>query len=164
MKIGIVSDTHGNLRTTIQAVTLLEQQHVSAVLHCGDIVSAGIIPLFSGWPAHFVFGNCDADTADLRLAIAEAGQFCHGQFGEIDLDGKRIALLHGDDSKRFQETIFSEKYDLVCYGHTHQMESHREGRTLVLNPGALHRANPHSFAVVDLATMGVTFVPLQAGE
>jgi hypothetical protein len=33
-------------------------------------------------------------------------------------------------------------------------------QTLVLNPGALTRANPLSFAVVDLATLEVTQVNL----
>jgi hypothetical protein len=30
----------------------------------------------------------------------------------------------------------------------------------VLNPGALYRANPHTIAVVDLATMEATIVPI----
>jgi len=162
MRLGVVSDTHGSVRNTLQAVTLLEQYDVSAVLHCGDIVSAGIVPLFTEWPTHFVFGNCDSETADLRLAMEEAGQFCHGRFGSLDLDGKRVAFLHGDDAERLRETIALGKYDLVCYGHTHRHEFHHEGDTLVLNPGALYRASPHSFAVVDLATMAVTHVPLGA--
>jgi predicted phosphodiesterase len=48
----------------------------------------------------------------------------------------------------------------VCYGHTHVAESHLEGRTLVLNPGALYRATPHSIATVDLQTMEATIVPV----
>jgi predicted phosphodiesterase len=48
----------------------------------------------------------------------------------------------------------------VCYGHTHKAEFHRVGKTLVLNPGALHRATPHSLAVVDLDTLDVVIVPV----
>lgn len=164
MNIGIVSDTHGSISNTLQAVTLLARYHVSAVLHCGDIVSAGIVSLFAEWPTHFVFGNCDNDTSSLRLAMTAAGQACHERFGEIELAERRIALLHGDDVQRFRETVSSGKYDLVCYGHTHKFEHHVVGRTLVLNPGALYRANPHSFAVVDLRTMQVTHVPLNMNE
>jgi hypothetical protein len=37
-------------------------------------------------------------------------------------------------------------------------ESHKEGRTLVLNPGALYRATPHSFAIVELPSMQVSTI------
>lgn len=160
MLIGVVSDTHGNIRNTLEAVTLLERHAVSAVLHCGDIVSADIVPLFVEWPTHFVFGNCDHETSSIRRAILDAGQTCHGRFGELNLDGRRIAFLHGDDAARLHDAVTSGDYDLVCYGHTHKFEYHRAGDTLVLNPGALHRARPHSFALVDLHTMQVEQVSL----
>jgi len=156
MRIGVVSDTHGSTRNTLQAVAMLESLQVEAVLHCGDLVSAGLVPLFAGWPTHFIFGNCDIDTAEMRAAIAEAGQTCHGRFGSLELEGRKIAMIHGDDHHRFRETCQSGDYDLVCYGHTHRFEHHRDGNTLVLNPGALYRANPLSFAVVDLPTLQVT--------
>ncbi len=160
MLIGVVSDNHGSVPNTLQAVTLLGNSPVEVVIHCGDIVSASVIPYFAPWPTHFVFGNCDIDTASLRATIAEAGQTCHGRFGELELENRRIAFLHSDDHTRFQQTISSGIYDLVCYGHTHRYEHHRVGKTLVLNPGALYRANPLSFALVDLTTMEVTHVPL----
>jgi putative phosphoesterase len=160
MLLGVVSDTHGNLRTTRQAVARLADLEVAAVLHCGDIVGPEVISLFAAWPTHFVFGNCDHEPAELRQAIRDAGQTCHERCGELTLEGKEIALLHGDDSRRFDDLVESGAYDLVCYGHTHHYEHHRVGRTLVLNPGALHRANPHSFAVVDLGEMSVRKIPL----
>lgn len=161
MYLGVVSDTHGSVPNTLQAVTLLARYKPEAVIHCGDLVSGSVIPLFSEWPTHFVFGNCDADTASLRLAIQEAGQTCHGRFGEIELGGRRIAFLHSDDASRFHDTIHSGDYDLVCYGHTHEPEWHQVGKTIVLNPGALHRANPHTFAVVNLITMEIEHIPLE---
>jgi hypothetical protein len=39
-------------------------------------------------------------------------------------------------------------------------EQHQVGPTLVLNPGALHRARPHTFAIVDLKTMQATHIPI----
>ena len=54
----------------------------------------------------------------------------------------RIAFLHSDDNRLFRQTIESGQWDLVCYGHTHIAKQHREGKTLVLNPGAIYRANP----------------------
>jgi putative phosphoesterase len=160
MRIGVISDTHGHVQNTLAAVRLLESLDVEQLLHCGDIGTPAIPKLLAQWPAHFVFGNCDHETDDLKGAIAAAGLTCHGRFAEIELAGRKIAIIHSDDARLFRETIASGRYDLVCYGHTHEAESHHEGRTLVLNPGALYRANPHTLAVVDLKTMEVQFVSI----
>jgi len=158
MQIAVVSDTHGHVEYTRQAIRVLETLEIDAVLHCGDIGSPAIVPLFAPWPAHFVFGNVDED--GLRWTIEQSGQTCHGRFGAVELGGRSIAFLHSDDTARLVETIDSQQIDHVCYGHTHRAEHHRQDRTLVLNPGALYRATPHSFAVVDLSSMDVTPVTL----
>jgi uncharacterized protein len=160
MLIGIVSDTHGQVEFAQQAVRMLESFSVEQVLHCGDIGSPEIPALFAQWPTHFVFGNVDYDLHDLRAAIKHAKLTCHERFGQLQLAGRKIALLHSDDAKLFQSTIQSGRYDLVCYGHTHVAKREQIGKTLVLNPGALYRANPHSIAIVDLKTLDVNFVSL----
>jgi putative phosphoesterase len=160
MRIGVISDTHAHVANTLAAVRMLESLEVEAVLHCGDICSTEIPPLLSGWPAHFVSGNCDHDLQTLRSAVERAGQTWHGRFGDFSLAGRRIALLHSDDARLFHRVTTSGEYDLVCYGHTHLAEQHRHGRTLILNPGALFRANPHSLAVVELQSLEATIVPL----
>ncbi|MGE5193152.1 MAG: metallophosphoesterase family protein [Deltaproteobacteria bacterium] len=161
MRIAVVSDTHGHVGSTTAAVRLLAGQKVAAVVHCGDIGSPAIIPLFSAWPAHFVFGNVDHNEGALGRAIAEAGQVCHGRFARLELAGRKIAVLHSDDRDLFDDTVNSGEWDLVCYGHTHVAEQHRVGRTLVLNPGALFRATPHTLAVVDLATLKAVHLPVE---
>src|SRR5262245_27134737 len=112
MRIGVVSDTHGHAANTQRGLYALVPRAVDAVLHCGDVGSAALIPLFARWPSHFVFGNVDYDRAGLEAAIEAAGQTCHGEFGAIDLEGVRIALLHSDDRQRFDETIDSGAWDL----------------------------------------------------
>jgi len=156
MLIGVVSDTHAHLGFTLEATKVLEEQNVEMVLHCGDIGSPSIVPLFDRWPTHFVFGNVDHDEARLQEAIEVSQQTCHGRFGSLEIADRKIALLHSDDSSRFRETVTSGEWDLVCYGHTHVADEQYVGKTLVLNPGALYRANPRSLAVVDLTTMDVT--------
>lgn len=155
MRLGIVSDTHGHVANALQAVRLLEGEQVDAVLHCGDIGSHRIVPLFAGWPTHFVFGNCDDDLPLLRASIRDAGLTCHDWFGELELAGRRIALLHGHERRRLSGTIESGAYDLVCHGHTHVAEVRQAGSTLVLNPGALYRADPHTIALVELPALTV---------
>jgi putative phosphoesterase len=139
---------------------MLESLGVDAVLHCGDIGSMAVVELFVAWPAHFVFGNCDSDLEKFARQIARAGQTCHGLFGELEFDGARVALLHSHDGRRFRQTIDSGKYKLVCYGHTHVAAIDRHGETLVVNPGAIYRANPHSVAIVDLPAVEATIIEL----
>lgn len=161
MRIGVVSDTHGHMEFSRQAVEALGRFTLDAVIHCGDIGGPGVIPLFDQWPTHFVFGNVDHYLENmLRKTIATAEQTCHGLFGALELAGKRVAFLHSDDQSRFRATIDCQEYDLVCYGHTHVAEEHAEGRTRVLNPGAVYRANPRSIAIVTLPELDIEFVHL----
>lgn len=150
MLVGVVSDTHGDILRTRAAVQMLESLSVAEVLHCGDIGTPEIVSMFAPWPTHFVFGNCDYDRRAFEKAIRTAGKTCHGVFGNLELEGKRIALLHGDDRESLDEAIASGDWDLICHGHTHVVRQERIGRTLVLNPGAVHRANPHTIATVEL--------------
>ena len=160
MRLGIVSDSHGHVELTRPAVRMLKSLEVDRVIHCGDIGSAAVVEMFAPWPTDFVFGNCDADRDVLQQAIAAAGQTCHGAFGQLQLEGKRIAILHSDDRRRFQQVLHSGEWDLVCYGHTHIASIDWYGSTLALNPGAIYRAQPHSIAVVELPAMQATIVPL----
>lgn len=160
MQLGIVSDTHGHVPYALQAVRMLDSLQVEAVLHCGDIGSPDIVGLFSAWPTHFVFGNVDDNQQELLQAIRQAGQTCHGRFGRLELAGRKIAFLHGDDGMLLRETIDGGEWDLVCHGHTHVARQARCGETLVLNPGALYRATPHSIAQVELPTLVATIIPL----
>ena len=160
MRLGIVSDSHGHVENTRKAVRMLESLQVERVLHCGDIGTPEIVELFASWPADYVLGNCDYETAQLSKAISQAGQTFHGQFGELEIVGRKIALLHSHDRRKFREVTSSGQYDLVCYGHSHVASIDSQGDTVVLNPGALYRANPHSIAVVDLPDVEATIINL----
>jgi hypothetical protein len=160
VKLGVISDTHGHVENTRPAVRMFESLSVDAVLHCGDIGSIAVVELFAAWPTHFVFGNCDEDLEEFAQQIARTGQFCHGLFGDLEFDGVKVALLHSHDGRRFRHTIDSGEYNLVCYGHTHVAAIDRRGETLVVNPGAIYRANPHSVAVVDLPGVEARIIEL----
>lgn len=155
VRIGVVSDTHGQVTFAREAVHLLQSLDVQTVLHCGDIGSPDIVRLFGAWPTHFVLGNVDDPPGPLQAAVEAAGQHFHDRFGALEIAGRKIALLHSDDSEKFRDTVASGYYDLVCYGHTHRADCRHVGRTLVLNPGALYRATPHTLATVELATLQV---------
>lgn len=152
MRIGIVSDTHGRNHNVLKALDLLRQHGVTTVIHCGDIEDPETIPLFAGLTAHFVFGNCDWNHEPLRRAVAAAGATLHEPFGHLELAGKKLAFLHGHDHALKHDVENSGHFDFLFYGHTHQVKEHQTGPTRVINPGALHRANPKTFIILDLAT------------
>src|SRR5262245_58670703 len=137
MKVGIVSDTHDNTNAVQTALKLLCERGVELILHCDDIESPQTVRLSEGIPTHSVFGNCDHDRARLREAMAAIGAVLHEPWGDLELAGKKIAWLHGHEHRRKAEVEAMDHFDYLFYGHTHDAEQHRVGRTLVVNPGAL---------------------------
>lgn len=153
--IGVVSDTHGHVPFAMDAVRVFEPFGVEQIIHCGDIGSASIPSVFSKWPAHYVLGNVDQDTEQLNDAIQSAGAILHGRFGKIELRGRKLAFIHGDDTHLLQREAVSGKWDLLCHGHTHVAQRKFVGNTLVLNPGALYRARQHTVAIVEFPQLAV---------
>ena len=163
MRFGVISDTHGREKNTRQAVRLLQQKQVDCVLHCGDVGSPEIVPLLAEWPTHYVLGNVDLEIADrLQAAIEQQPQHTlHGRFAELEIAGRKIAMLHGDDLQRKQKEIESGTWDLLLYGHTHQAACDLAGEMIVLNPGALHRAAEYSIAIVEASELDIEIVALE---
>jgi putative phosphoesterase len=162
MHIAILGDTHSRYQTVEQVLEMLKEQKIEFVLHCGDIEDAETVRLFEGFTTHFVFGNCDSERADLRRAMKAIGASIHESYGDLELEGRKIAWLHGDDHHLLRDVERSGHYDFLFYGHTHHAEQHRTGPTLVVNPGALHRARPKSFAVLDLTSGQLQTIELDA--
>ena len=152
MIIGILSDTHDRFAAMKAGIETLQQAGASYFLHCGDIGGAGCIDLLAGLQAAFVFGNTDWDRLTLSRYAESIGVPCFGAFGAIELDGKKIALLHGDDFRLKQKIIDEQKHDYLFQGHTHLRDDRRVGKTRLINPGALHRAGEKTVATLDLET------------
>jgi uncharacterized protein len=158
MRIGILSDTHGDIWAARDAVRVFEDHQVHVVLHCGD-VGSGVMHEMRGLTSHFVRGNTDS-AEGLQQAVSGPEQTFHGDLGELVIAGRNIAFLHGDDERLLHDLISSQKWDLICYGHSHKASSTHCGRTLVLNPGALHRTAEPSVAIVKVPEMSVNVVRL----
>jgi putative phosphoesterase len=161
MRIGIVSDTHGNRLMVTRALAELSERGITTILHCGDIDDSETVELFRGFTTHFVFGNCDIDKGAMREAMTDIGATLHDHFGSIELEGVKLAFTHGDDKILMRDVERSEYYDFLFYGHTHQAEEHRTGPTRVINPGALHRARPKTFIVLDLESREVESISIE---
>jgi len=159
MKLGVMSDTHGDVPATAEAVRLLDENGVSLIIHCGD-VGPEIIPLLKGRQVHFALGNMD-DPHRLREALIAPEHVLHERLGALELAGCRVAFLHGHEGTLLHQTISSGEWDLVCHGHTHDYSTSRRGRTLVLNSGAVARTSRPMIAVAELPTLNVRPINLK---
>jgi putative phosphoesterase len=155
MRIGILSDTHNDSDATRQALAEFRQRGVTMLFHCGDLTTAEMVKLFDGFDVRLVRGNMDRHFVKaLKAAVAaQPGGRWLGKGDLVEMDGKLIAVTHGDREDVFESLLFSEP-DYLLHGHTHRRRDERVGPTRVINPGAVggmqHEAR--SICILDLRT------------
>ena len=154
MHIAIVSDIHDHRRHLGQA--LAQVSDADALICCGDLCSPFIVVQFGegfAGPIHVVFGNNDGDLFRITQQASRFDQMTlHGEFAELTLGGKRIAVNHFPEIAA--ALAASDRYDLVCYGHDHRHVITTVGATLLVNPGEVYGGLTGSatYAVYDTAT------------
>ena len=137
MKIAILSDSHDNIWTLEKALDEVSRQKCDVLLHCGDLVAPFILAQMAeafGGSIHVVEGNNDGDgRLQQQVAYGFPKITLHGPYAELELGGRRVALIHYPEPARriAQCGIF----DLVCYGHDHLQHWERIGDCLLVNPG-----------------------------
>ena len=143
-KIGILSDTHGLIRSEV----IDALNGCDSIIHAGDIDQPKVITaLREIAPVYAVRGNADKDewTDDLPKSLS------------ITLDGIRIYAIH--NKKHIAEDL-SDK-NVVIYGHTHKYhEEYRNGQ-LWLNPGCCgyrKPSQPVTLALLKIAKNGAVSV------
>jgi hypothetical protein len=138
MLIGLISDTHDNLIAIEKAVARFNTETVALVLHAGDYVSPFVIPKFKALKCRLigVFGNNDGDHEFLRKKFLET-ENCEirGHFAEVDAEGFKIALLHGEEAELLNALVSRDCFDAVIYGHVHSVTNRSGSQTLIVNPG-----------------------------
>ena len=153
MIVGILSDTHGNVAGALAAVRLLVERGATYLVHCGDVCGENVLDALAGVPSAFVFGNNDYDRVDLARYGHLLGIRCLGDGGLIELEGKRIAVTHGDNAGVIaQLTAPTSNADYLLTGHSHRVHDKRLGTVRWINPGALYRAKVKTVATLDLAS------------
>lgn len=167
MKVGILSDTHGDVARTQAAIGLLLQQQVGAVCHCGDVGSEQVLEALAtacaphGIPVYAVLGNVDHYEPGVVGYRAGGGVTLCGRRAALEVGGRKIAVVHGDDPRLLFEVVRSQLHDYCLTGHTHLADDFQEGRTRVINPGAVYRATTPSVAVLDLERDQLQVLPLR---
>ncbi len=139
-----------------------QQAQVHTIFHAGDVTGAPTLQLLAGFEVWIARGNMDVDP---RLASAVTQTFGEGrlaQVHDINLDGVRIALLHGESWTRLETLIRAAMYDYVIHGHTHVPALKAVGPTHIINPGALGNSRWYcpTCAILDLSTGDVQWIEL----
>lgn len=186
MKVGIVSDVHGNAAGL--ACALERMGPVDLLLCAGDVVeeyrfSNDAVALLRDRGAVCVLGNHDigilgphgvraraADHVDQGLVSWLAAQ---PRTVELELDGARLLMTHASPCPPHTQYVWPQSpevaklaevpADYVVIGHTHSQMVQRVGRPLVVNPGSVGQARDHrngrrlSYAVLCTDTGDVHF-------
>jgi uncharacterized protein len=135
VRIGVISDTHGQLRPEVFDVF----KEVDHILHGGDVGKREVlIDLQALAPVTAVYGNTDGSQLRSRLP----------QVARVQLEGFDIVVTHGDQLGSPTPAKLHEAFpeaEIIVFGHTHKAVLELVDRTVtVMNPGA---AGPARFGV-----------------
>ena len=156
MKIGVVSDTHNNLKNIETIINLFNDERVPVVIHTGDISNANTLERFSNLNSKLigVYGNNDRNESGLK-EVAKKNNF---QFQEpprrLSLLDREIVIFHEPD-KIDQFLSENKLIDVVLYGHTHRYENNIKNGVLFFNPGesAGMQKGSNAIGILDLKNM-----------
>jgi putative phosphoesterase len=159
MQIAIISDIHDNIWALEAALTRLGNCEV--LLCLGDICSPfTMIAIGEGFPGpvHVVWGNNDGDRVHVAQSVSRLERVTfHGEFGELELGGRKIAITHWPDVAKALAN--GGTFDLVCHGHNHRRRADQFGNTLLVNPGeVMGRLGERSVAIYDTETNSAELV------
>jgi putative phosphoesterase len=146
MRIGVISDTHGYLDPRVFEFF----EDVEQILHAGDIGREDIITsLETIAPVIAVHGNVDHYPLTQHYPATQA----------VTLRETAVLIVHdiadirmGRASKQYVH-FPRGRPDLVIYGHSHIAKIHRDGETVLFNPGAAGKARLKSEPSVGILTI-----------
>ncbi len=154
MKIGVLGDTHNNLKNVRRIVELFNGAGVERVLHAGDITQAKTLDALSGLraPLHGVYGNNDVEREPLERSAAGHGMQLVDPPLELEWAERRIVVVH--DPRELDDRL-TGAHHLALHGHTHLYRREYLGTSLVFSPGECAGMLPglNAVGVVDLCSL-----------
>ena len=154
MKIGVVSDTHNNIKNVGSIIRLFNEAGVEHVFHTGDITRPATLELFKKLNVALsgVYGNNDVELDGLdQVSKKYAFQFTQPPL-RVTFADRNIVIVH--DPRDLSEELICNA-DLALHGHTHMLRVERHESRLFFNPGecAGHMKGLNAIGIVDLNTM-----------
>jgi putative phosphoesterase len=159
--IGIMADSHDNVRSIKLAVSLFKEAGCNLVIHAGDFVAPFAARELANLscPVKAVFGNCDGEKKGLEKVFHSFGEikkapfvFCH--------ENLNFLVTHIPAARRSYP--HSEKHDVIIFAHTHKPEVRREKNTLLINPGEAGGwvSGKSTVALLDPTNLSVDIITL----
>ncbi|SMG49374.1 metallophosphoesterase [Dethiosulfovibrio salsuginis] len=151
-RIGVISDTHGDLHCWQKARGLWGD--LEMILHCGDVLShpetEGSFYLAQeirslSIPFYVARGNCDRGMDREKIGRSFEPTL------ELKWMGRSILMAHGHDFSSVREIALLRTPNIVLTGHTHIASLVRERGTIYMNPGsasAPRGRDPASIAII----------------
>ena len=135
MIIGIVGDTHNNLKNISVICDIFNEKKVDLVIHTGDITLPKSLKAFHQLNCRMlgVFGNNDIEEKnDLLEASNEFECILHEEPFSFELNNKKISVVHHPEL--INESLI-EQSDFIFHGHTHRYRDEIINETIIFNPG-----------------------------
>lgn len=146
MKIGVMSDSHGNLKAVKQAAD--EMGQVDVIIHLGDFVEDALyLRTITNTPVHILKGNLDSFADEGSMSL------------ETTLGGYKFFASHGhkygvkNNLDRIYYAGREKNAQVVLYGHTHHAYIEDDGRILMMNPGSVgapRMGDPESYGIITI--------------
>ncbi|AFA47112.1 metallophosphoesterase family protein [Acetobacterium woodii] len=158
MKIGIMSDSHGNLKAVKQAVD--EMGPVDVIIHLGDYVEDALyLRTITNTPVHILKGNLDSYANEGSMVL----ETTLGGFTFFASHGHKYGVKNNLD--RLYYAGMEKNAQVVLYGHTHQAYINDDGRMLVMNPGSVgapRMGDPESYGLITIekGNLDAKIIPL----
>ncbi len=136
MKIGVVSDTHNNIKNIDKLINLFNSAGVSKVIHTGDIANAKSLEQFSKLNSQLigVYGNNDRNEIGIKETALKYNFLFKEPPNLINLKDRKIAIFHEPDLIDSFLSV-NKNIDVVIHGHTHRYRNEIKNGVLYFNPG-----------------------------
>ena len=136
MLVGVVSDTHNNIKNIKKVIYLFNEEQVDLVIHTGDVSKASTLEIFSNLnsPLVGVFGNNDRIEEGLQEVCDEYNFNFQEPPLSLTLENKKVAVFH--EPELIEGYVKdNQDIDLILHGHTHRYKEETVGDIIYFNPG-----------------------------
>lgn len=177
MKIGLISDTHGDPDAFKQAFEIIKDSDF--LMHSGDLFYHGLFNLIKDTynplelsklinavkkPIIYAKGNCDSEVDQLAVDFNIMDPV------RIFYYNENIIYLHHGHKKKDEELIDLSKkfkFNIVVSGHTHIFRIEKKGNVIFINPGSPSLpkgGNPPSIGEIDFNNNKIRIINIKTLE
>lgn len=189
MRLGLISDVHGQLDALLRALDLLQQAGADRIVCAGDLVDKGphpneVVTALNENLITTVLGNHDeaalalGEDADGQRLTQSTKAFLTSlpELQDLQVELRSLWLTHAvpgctgatfDDGpvpKPVKRALRHNAPDAVIFGHHHAPICRRFGRTWLINPGSVCRGrtrDSHTCGLLDVAHWEFTLFEIE---